>query len=209
MKAIPTVAQKSLLTALLLTLLSACTVYYGSPLEPATRAVITRFVPDRGEGAVYRRGQAISFTLSSQRDGYLSLLVIDPDGSRYAIARNLPVRAGSNRLSGPTRTTRFAVVPPARTAGGTAPGPRLLQRPAAAWARRRLRLRRRAGPGSLRLRRRRDVLRLEPALGSSVPGERASRAMIKGNAELSLSWTARYSPTDASATPEPSGFTLH
>jgi hypothetical protein len=113
MKAIPTVAQKSLLTALLLTLLSACTVYYGSPLEPATRAVITRFVPDRGEGAVYRRGQAISFTLSSQRDGYLSLLVIDPDGSRYAIARNLPVRAGSNRLSGPTRTTRFAVVPPA------------------------------------------------------------------------------------------------
>ncbi len=61
-------------------------------------AVIRRFEPDRGPGAVYRVGEPVRFFLELARPGYLTLVVTDPDGRRYPIetARWLP--AGWNEL---------------------------------------------------------------------------------------------------------------
>ncbi len=60
--------------------------------------VIRRFEPDRGPGGVYRVGEEVRFFLDLARPGYVTLMVTDPDGRRYAIetARWLP--AGWNEL---------------------------------------------------------------------------------------------------------------
>ncbi len=61
-------------------------------------AVIHRFEPDRGPGGVYRVGEPVRFFLELAQPGYVTLVVTDPDGRRYAIetARWLP--AGWNEL---------------------------------------------------------------------------------------------------------------
>ncbi len=91
-------------------ILSACTIYLApTNVEPQ---IIARFAPERGAGSSYPSGQPISFNLASERSGYVSLAVTDPDGRSYVLASNLPVAPGSNRLAGVGRTTRFVVVPP-------------------------------------------------------------------------------------------------
>ncbi len=89
----------------LLVLLSACRVVItdaetevGVRFGYRTGGTIQRFEPDRGPGAVYRVGEAIRFFVDLARPGYVTLVVTDPDGRRYALeeARWLP--AGWNEL---------------------------------------------------------------------------------------------------------------
>ena len=76
-------------------------------------AAIQEFRPDRGSGAAYRIGDSISFRIRTSEDGYVTLTAIDPDGSVYVFARNVPVRGGRLEFIdgvGPRRL--FRVDPP-------------------------------------------------------------------------------------------------
>ena len=106
-----------------LLLLSACTVtFLPGETEVRTRGrvtfgfeldpVIRSFAPARGEGSTYRVGEAIAFDIRTDRDGYVTLSAIDPDGDVYVFARDLYVRAGTTRITGPSSRTEFALVPP-------------------------------------------------------------------------------------------------
>lgn len=113
-RAVKTTRRHGLTALLLALLLSACTFYLTpSELNVSAPQTIVRFEPDRGAGASYRPGQNISFALNTLQSGYVTLVVIDPDGSSYVLARNLRVTSGDNRISGLDRTTRFVVTPPA------------------------------------------------------------------------------------------------
>jgi hypothetical protein len=75
-----------------------------------TTPVITRFSPTRGEGAVYRVGEPISFNLRTSADGYVTLTYLDAGGAVSVFARNLYVRGGVNHvLSGPDSGHIFTV----------------------------------------------------------------------------------------------------
>ena len=68
--------------------------------------VIQRFEPDRGPGAVYRVGEEVRFYLWLRKSGYVTLVVRDPDGARYALERELWLPAGWNELPPPGRVYR-------------------------------------------------------------------------------------------------------
>jgi hypothetical protein len=107
---------------LLAAALSACTITFEPMLEvrpeprPTIRLTaprIDRFEPDRGVGETYRIGEPIGFRVRANADGYVTLTAIDPDGSVYVFARNIPVRAGHTELiTGIGPRQRFVVDPP-------------------------------------------------------------------------------------------------
>ena len=101
--------------------LAACTVvvepwpsHWTISAETTTRiAAIQEFRPNLGHGATYRVGEPISFRIRTSEDGYVTLTAIDPDGSVYVFARNVPVRGGRLEFIdgvGPRRL--FRVDPP-------------------------------------------------------------------------------------------------
>ncbi len=109
--------RKGILLALLLLLLPACRVVItdadlGVRFDYRGGGVIQRFEPDRGPGAVYRVGEAIRFFVDLARPGYVTLVVTDPDGTRYALeeARWLP--AGWNELPPRWAGYRYTAEPP-------------------------------------------------------------------------------------------------
>lgn len=122
--------RKSLLApalALLALLLAACTVTVvpGEGTRVQTRVsgrvtfgleldeVIREFQPTRGHGATYYVGDTISFRIRTDRDGFVTLSAIDPDGSVYVFARNLYVEGGYTQvLSGTNPRTEFLLTPP-------------------------------------------------------------------------------------------------
>jgi hypothetical protein len=76
-------------------------------------SVIQVFEPTRGAGASYRVGDAISFTILTNRTGYITLSAIDPDGTVYVFARNIYVRGGATTtISGVDSRTIFTLQPP-------------------------------------------------------------------------------------------------
>lgn len=94
----------TLLFTALVALLSACTIYVApdggvaGPGGSPDYAIITEFEPDRGDGATYRVGDAISFRVRTLQDGYLTLTSLNPDGSIDVFGRNLFVRGGRTTL---------------------------------------------------------------------------------------------------------------
>jgi hypothetical protein len=101
-----------LLWVLLVGLLSACTITlegvtlsYRLDLTPA----ILRFEPDRGAGATYFVGEEIRFLLTLGRLGWVTLVVIDPDGRTYELDRFYLGR-GTHVL--PPGAYRYRLVPP-------------------------------------------------------------------------------------------------
>lgn len=79
-----------LFAGLLALLLSACTLTlegvtltYRLDFTPA----ILRFEPDRGVGATYFVGEDIRFFLTLESPGWVSLVVVDPDGRTYELDR--------------------------------------------------------------------------------------------------------------------------
>jgi hypothetical protein len=100
------------LLVLLAGLLSACTITlegltltYRLDLSPA----ILRFEPDRGAGATYFVGEEIRFLLTLDRPGWVSLVVIDPDGRTYELDR-LYLERGTHLL--PRGAYRYRLIPP-------------------------------------------------------------------------------------------------
>ena len=111
--------RKGILLALLLLLLPACRVVItDAETEVGVRfgyragGVIQRFEPDRGPGAVYRVGEAVRFFVDLARPGYVTLVITDPDGRRYALeeARWLP--AGWSELPPRWAGYRYTAEPP-------------------------------------------------------------------------------------------------
>jgi len=107
--------RAKLFLALLAVLLSGCfpsrssftvSLRFGLELSP----VITRFEPDRGQGASYRVGESVSFLIALTRPGYVVLVGIDPDGVTYEFDR-VYLNPGTHRLSGPPGF-RYEVRPP-------------------------------------------------------------------------------------------------
>ncbi len=107
---------------LLALLLSSCTLYIAPgnvSLSGRVRFgievsdVIQVFEPTRGAGATYYVGETLSFRVLTNRDGYLTLSAIDPDGRVYTFARNLFVRGSQVQIiDGPDRGSVFALEPP-------------------------------------------------------------------------------------------------
>ena len=115
------------LFAALALLVSACTVTVvpGEGTTVRTRVsgqvtfgidlsdVILEFAPTRGRGATYYVGETISFRVRSDRDGYVTLTAIDPDGSVYVFARNIWIEGGyAQEISGTSPRTEFLLTPP-------------------------------------------------------------------------------------------------
>ena len=76
-------------------------------------SAIQEFRPNLGHGASYRVGDPISFRIRTSEDGYVTLTAIDPDGSVYVFARNIPVRGGrSEIIDGPSPRQGFWIAPP-------------------------------------------------------------------------------------------------
>jgi hypothetical protein len=112
---------RATLLAFVVLLLGACTITFEPVVEVRTRpphaapsALIERFEPNRGIGATYYVGDPISFRIRTSVDGFVTLTAIDPDGSVYVFARNIPVRGGRNEvIAGLSRRLTFVVDPPA------------------------------------------------------------------------------------------------
>jgi hypothetical protein len=95
--------------------LSACTITFYPDVSvdrprPIRSAVIERF---ESFSSSYRVGSVVSFRIRTSQPGYVTLTAIDPDGSVYVIARNVPVR-GNRVESIPASPGRnvFIAVPP-------------------------------------------------------------------------------------------------
>ena len=82
--------MRAIVLLLFLGLLTACVprsvtvgLRFGFELSP----VITRFEPDRGEGASYQVGESVRFLISLSRTGYITLAALDADGVAYEFDR--------------------------------------------------------------------------------------------------------------------------
>jgi hypothetical protein len=103
-------------------LLASCTITFEPVVEvrpeprPTVRFTapqIERFEPDRGDASRYRVGDPIGFRVRTNADGFVTLTAIDPDGSVYVFARNIPVRGGRTEvITGLSPRQRFVVDPP-------------------------------------------------------------------------------------------------
>ena len=101
-------------------LVAGCTVVIEpvpgawAPGTTFTRSsTIRQFMPDLGHHATYRVSDTISFLVRTTESGYLTLTAIDPDGSVYVFARNVPVRGGRLEvIDGPGPRQRFVIEPP-------------------------------------------------------------------------------------------------
>lgn len=120
------VQGRFVLALALLVALGGCTIYltdgetsvrssvrgritFGVPLND----VISYFAATRGEGSTYYVGDSIAFDIRTNRDGWLTLTSIDPDGYVHTFARNIFVRGGSTRtIEGPDARHIFTVDPP-------------------------------------------------------------------------------------------------
>jgi hypothetical protein len=106
--------------AFLAAALAGCTIVFEMFDETGDRhaetvrsGLIRQFVPTRGTGSTYSVGDPISFQVRTVEDGYITLTAIDPDGSVYVFARNIPVRGGRVEvISGLSPRQRFVITPP-------------------------------------------------------------------------------------------------
>lgn len=101
-----------LLALVLAGLLSGCavtleglTLSYRLDFTPA----ILRFEPDRGAGATYFVGEEVRFFLTLAFPGWVSLVVVDPDGRTYTLDRFYLPR-GTHVL--PPGAYRYVLTPP-------------------------------------------------------------------------------------------------
>ncbi|WP_457629071.1 DUF4384 domain-containing protein [Oceanithermus sp.] len=99
--------------------LSACTitlepgdVSFGISVDFELSNVITRFEPDRGEGAVYYPSEEVRFVITLRQPGYVSLVAIDPDGRTYEFEHGVYLPAGTHVLPLPQMRHRYVVEPP-------------------------------------------------------------------------------------------------
>ncbi len=109
--------RKLILGLVLLLLLPACRVVITdaeTSLEFRYRAarVIERFEPDRGPGAVYRVGEEVRFLVWLAEPGYVTLVVTDPDGRRYALEADRWLPAGYSTLPPPEAGYRYTATYP-------------------------------------------------------------------------------------------------
>ncbi len=107
-----------LLTGLLVSLLSSCTVtFIPSDVSISGRVrfgielndVISEFRPDRGSGSSYRIGDSIGFVIRTNQSGYVTLTEIDPFGNVETFGRNIPVGMGTTIINGPDARSEFAI----------------------------------------------------------------------------------------------------
>ncbi|WP_243092717.1 DUF4384 domain-containing protein [Thermus hydrothermalis] len=101
-----------LLALVLAGLLSGCavtleglTLSYRLDFTPA----ILRFEPDRGVGATYFVGEEVRFFLTLASPGWVSLVVVEPDGYAYTLDQFYLPR-GTHAL--PPRAYRYVAAPP-------------------------------------------------------------------------------------------------
>lgn len=78
--------------------LSACTVSVrpGVSVSVTQSNLVQNFQPDRGEGSTYFVGERIRFNLRTARDGYITVVSLDPDGRGDVLVRNAFVRSGNS-----------------------------------------------------------------------------------------------------------------
>lgn len=99
---------------LLLGLLAACAPTLeisgvGLDYRLGYGGAILDFAPDRGPGGWYYLGEEVNFDLTLARPGWVTLVVVDPDGRVYELDRfYLP--AGRHLL--PPGPYRYTLVPP-------------------------------------------------------------------------------------------------
>lgn len=109
--------RKLALGLVLLALLPACRVVITDAetrlrVDYRAGGVIERFEPDRGPGAVYRVGEEVRFYVWLAEPGYVTLVVTDPGGRRYALETDRWLPAGFNELPPPGAGYRYTATYP-------------------------------------------------------------------------------------------------
>lgn len=104
---------------LLLTLgtgLTACTLQPSARinhgLSASERNLIVGIVPDRGEGATYREGEAVQLKVDVREAGYLTLVARRPDGSAQILVRDAHVERGLTVFPRPADSVTYNVALP-------------------------------------------------------------------------------------------------
>ena len=109
--------------ALLAFVLASCTLYVSPNDDVSVRGrvrfgievsdVIQVFEPTRGAGATYFVGDEVSFRVRTDRDGYITLTALDPNGRVQTFSRDVYVRGGESTVI-PSRSDPFVftVEPP-------------------------------------------------------------------------------------------------
>ena len=109
--------------ALLALTLASCTLYVSPNDDVSVRGrvrfgievndVIQVFEPNRGAGATYFVGDEVSFRVRTDRDGYVTLTALDPDGRVQTFARDVYIRGGETTvIPGRSAAYVFTVEPP-------------------------------------------------------------------------------------------------
>lgn len=77
--------------------LSACTVVVkpNVGLAASTSNLITRLVPERGQGSTYRVGEKVRFKVTVRDAGYVTLVALQPNGYANVLVRDAYVKSGT------------------------------------------------------------------------------------------------------------------
>ncbi len=79
---------------LTLCFLAACAPARLDRARLSNASLIAGFVPDRGEGGVYKLGEQVRFTLTLNRSGYLTLISYEPNNNVVPFENNVNLSAG-------------------------------------------------------------------------------------------------------------------
>lgn len=107
-----TFAKVALLGTAALTL-NSCTVSSRANLglSGSSSNLIARITPDKGEGSVYRVGEAVKLNVTTRTAGYVTLLALNPDNTANILVQNAYVEAGTTTFPRAGEST-YNVAPP-------------------------------------------------------------------------------------------------
>lgn len=82
--------------------------------------VITAFVPDRGEGGLYKLGEQVRFRLNSKTAGFINLISYEPTNNVVLFESNVQIKAGEQAFPRPedrqgNAQAAYLIVPPLGT----------------------------------------------------------------------------------------------
>lgn len=93
--------------------LSACTVTNrpNVGLSGSSSNLIARVTPDKGEGGVYKVGEAVKLNVTTRTAGYVTLLALNSDNTVNVLVQNARVTEGTTTFPRIGEAT-FTVAPP-------------------------------------------------------------------------------------------------
>lgn len=94
--------------------LSACTVVVkpNTGLAASTSNLITRVVPERGQGSTYRVGEDVRFKVTTRATGYVTLVALQPNGYANVLVRDAYVKPGTTYFPRRNDSVTYTIAAP-------------------------------------------------------------------------------------------------